>query len=428
MPGRNPEVLVVGAGPVGLFAALALARREVPVRIADTGVWACKHSYALALHPQTLEMFAQYGLREEAVAAAYPVHGIALCDASGVRTKIRMPGEPLAVVRQDFIETLLERKLAELDVQVDWRNDVSRLEPGPDGVTATIDKLEKESRGYIVAHTEWVVAKSTEVEAAYVIGADGYNSRVRRALGYDFPEVGPAAYYAVFEFDTDADLNHEVSIVLGERTTDVLWPLGGGQCRFGFQLPDYHDQQAEAIKDSLLQSGLGYFPTERLKDRLLAGEPGPPVVLDEAALRALLTERVPRFQGNIRGITWRTVVRFERRLASGFGAGRMWLAGDSAHLTGPIGIQSMNVGFFEAADLAASLVAVLGGDREPASLAGYATRWLAVWRQLESLEGGLKAGAGADAWVAAHAGRLMDCLPGHGPELAALAAQAGLHP
>jgi 2-polyprenyl-6-methoxyphenol hydroxylase-like FAD-dependent oxidoreductase len=51
---KTPQVLIAGAGPVGLFTALCLARRGVGVRIVDTGVWGCTHSYALALHAQTL--------------------------------------------------------------------------------------------------------------------------------------------------------------------------------------------------------------------------------------------------------------------------------------------------------------------------------------------------------------------------------------
>ena len=55
------EVLVVGAGPVGLFAALSLAKRGVRVQVVDTGVWPCQHSYALALHPQTLALLEKLG-------------------------------------------------------------------------------------------------------------------------------------------------------------------------------------------------------------------------------------------------------------------------------------------------------------------------------------------------------------------------------
>ena len=194
---KPPEVLIAGAGPVGLFTALELARRGVAVRIVDTGVWACTHSYALALQPQSLPLFEELGLLDRVMHNCYRVNTVALADSSGARMRIALdtddPKSCLAVLRQDVLEGLLERALGEHGVHVDWRREVSRLEPVADGVRAGIDHFEKESRGYIIAHTEWVVAGSAAVEVPYVIGADGYNSRVRRALNYDFPEVGRGA-------------------------------------------------------------------------------------------------------------------------------------------------------------------------------------------------------------------------------------------
>jgi 2-polyprenyl-6-methoxyphenol hydroxylase-like FAD-dependent oxidoreductase len=422
----NPQVLVAGAGPVGQFAALALASRGIPVQIADTGIWPCKHSYALALHPQTIRMLDRYSLKQEVLAAAYPVRTIGLYDKSGRRGGIGLgdPADPtacLAVLRQDFIEEMLEKALAARDVKIHWRHEVAELAPRAESVAVRLNKLERESRGYIIAHNEWVVAKSTEFEVPYVIGADGYNSRVRRALGAPFPEVGPAQYFAVFEFQTKADLGHEMRLVFDDGATSVLWPLPNGYCRWSFELPDYHDADTEGMKDRLYAAGLGYFPTERPKEREAPAASGYPAVLDETSLRNLLADRAPWFLGAIDHITWRTMVRFERRLAESFGAGRCWLAGDAAHTTGPAGIQSMNIGIFEAEELAA---AVAGGA--PAAFGAYNSHWTQAWRQLHGLDAPLRPGPAADPWVAEHAAALASCLPAHGPDLAALAAQLGL--
>jgi len=75
-------------------------------------------------------------------------------------------------------DSLLNDQLVALDkhgVHVEWRHELSGLEPGPDCVRAGIDRYEKESRGYVVAHTEWVVAGSATSEVQYVVGADGYS-------------------------------------------------------------------------------------------------------------------------------------------------------------------------------------------------------------------------------------------------------------
>lgn len=423
---QNPQVLVAGAGPVGQFAALVLSTRGVAVQIADTGIWPCKHSYALALHRQTIRLLGRYGLTQEVLDAAYAVRSIGLYDKSGKRGGISLgdPADPtacVAVLRQDFIEQMLERALAARGVKILWRHEVAELTPHAESVTVHLNKLEKESRGYVVAHDEWVVGKSTELEVPYVIGADGYSSRVRRTIGAQFPEVGRAQYFAVFEFQTKADLGHEMRLVFDDGTTSVLWPLPNGYCRWSFELPDYHDADAEMMKDRLFAGGLGYFPTERPKEREASGEFGYPAVLDESSLHQLLAERAPWFPAEVDHITWRTIVRFERRLTSSFGAGRCWLAGDAAHLTGPAGIQSMNLGMFEADELAGAIV-----SGSPEAFKAYESHWTQAWRQLHGLDAPLHPGPSTDPWMAQHAAALMSCLPAHGAELAAMAAQLDL--
>jgi len=409
----TPEVLVAGAGPVGLFAALALTKRGIPTQIADRGWRAGTHSYALALHPASLSLLHDAGLLESVMEKAYPVRRIALYDVVEKRASIDL--EPfagswscLAVLKQDVLEDLLAEKLSELGVPILWSHEVFGLENHGDHVAARIDKFEKDSVGYAVARTEWVLAKTINTDVNFVIGADGHRSRVRRTLRLDFPEVAPAQHYAVFEFHTDADLQNELRIVLGDQTTDVLWPLPGGYCRWSFELPQYTD------------AGEGHDAGERQKDRLF-NSTGPAFPeLTEWNLMSLIAKRAPWFTGSVGEITWRNVVRFEKRLTSAFGTGRMWLAGDSAHLAGPIGVQSMNVGLSEAAQL----VDIIAGGGS--SFVDYEGRWSAEWRRLLSIGGGLEAGPKADPWIAKHAAGLMSCLPGFGEDLDRLAGQLGL--
>jgi 2-polyprenyl-6-methoxyphenol hydroxylase-like FAD-dependent oxidoreductase len=427
---KAPEVLISGAGPVGLFTALTLARRGVNVRIIDTGVWACAHSYALALHPQVLPLFERLGLKERVLHSSYPVHSLVVAGPDGPHARVRLDGdgdgECLAMLRQEVLEALLERALNEQGVRVEWRRRLAHIQPGSGSVQVSIDRYEKESRGYVIAHDEWVVAGSETLEVPYVIGADGYNSRVRSGLNIDFPEVGPAAYYAVFELTGEAGPPNEAVLALGDITTDVLWPLPGGECRWSFELPGYSDPLSEGPKDALARGGFGHFPTERTKDRTFHSEGAADPHLSDDSFADLIAQRAPWFEAGSRFIQWRNIVRFEKRRASSFGEGRVWLAGDSAHLTGPVGVQSMNAGLAEGYDLAVAFSSILR-DGAPASiLESYGQRGLANWRRLHGEDGHFVPGPQADPWIAAHAAALLSCLPATGEKLTELAGQVGL--
>jgi len=176
----------------------------------------------------------------------------------------------------------------------------------------------------------------------------------------------------------------------------------------------------------LESSGFGHFPTERIKDRVFRSEGAHDELLSDENLQKLISGRAPWFQAKINSIKWRSVVRFERRMASGFGQGRLWLAGDSAHLTGPVGVQSMNAGLAEARNLAFVLASILRDGAPLALLDAYNQRSLDTWKQLHGQQGALKAGPTAQPWVATHAAELLSCLPATGPRLNIMAAQLGL--
>ena len=137
-------------------------------------------------------------------------------------------------------------------------------------------------------------------------------------------------------------------------------------------------------------------------------------------------QRAPWFSAGVKEITWCTEVVFEQRVAKQFGRDRCWLAGDAAHQTGPVGVQSMNVGMAEAATLAGSLRRILR-EKAPLSLLETCDReWQAEWRRLLGLTGGLKPRNETSPWVRERRARILSCLPASHEDLAPLAGQLGL--
>lgn len=414
MFGRHKtDVLVVGAGPVGLCTALALADRGLRVRVID-GEWRpAAHSYSLALHPGSLALLERLGVARGVLERARRVDRVGFFDRDGRHASLPLEGLGefpfVAVLPQDRLERLLEEALGERGVEVEWDHRAAAFEQDGAGVRVRVDRLIKESVGYSVAHVERVVGSSREAEVPFVVGADGHRSLVRRALGVDLPEVGPPQHFALFELASDADLGAELRVVLNEHDTDVLWPLPDGWCRWSFELR--HSEVPEPSREK------GRLAVQVGAERFPALEPG--------RLGELIAQRAPWFDGSIDEIRWRMAVRFERRLASAFGRGRIWLAGDAAHLTYPIGAQSMNVGMREGAELAGLLAAILGGEEPLDRLDLYGGERLVEWRRLLALDGSLRPTAAADPWLASRAARLPPCLPAAGVDLDRLLARLG---
>ena len=411
---KKPQVLVVGAGPVGLFTALALTQRGIRVQVVDKEPCTSTHSYALALHAATLRLLEQEGALTEVLERAYRVRSIAIYDDTRRRAEMRIADLAedhsfLAVLPQNMIEDHLLRILDRRGVKVEWSHEVSQLEPCGDHVDVLIDRLALDTLGYSVQHSEWVVAKSKRHHVPFVVGADGHSSLVRRRMDIEFPTVGATSSFAVFEFKTNLDLGDQMHLVLGERTTNACWPMADGFCRWSFELPN---------------EGAEWF--ERNKDRELiqiATEQDPE--LDEARLRKLLAERAPWWRGSIGGIRWRMAVHFERRLASSFGRDRVWLLGDAGHVTGPVGMHSMNVGFREGAQLAKALAGALQGTAAGQALESYDSSRREEWCGLLGIEEVLRARPETDPWLAANKDRLVGCIPASGADLTRIAGQLG---
>ena len=180
MPSNAMPVLIAGAGPTGLAAALWLARRGVAVRIVDKATAPGRHSRALAVNPRTQDLLEETGVTARMLAEGWAVGGLAVHRPG--HDPVAVPLSPLLdthrsvlVLPQARTETLLAEALEAQGVTVERGVKLEALDPRDDCVAVTL------------AHAGGGVE---HVRASLLYGADGAHSTVRQALGLAFPGEG----------------------------------------------------------------------------------------------------------------------------------------------------------------------------------------------------------------------------------------------
>ena len=393
----DPEVLVVGAGPVGLVAGLFLQQHEVRVEIVDMHERTTQHSYALAIHPRTLRILDEAGLSEELIGAGRKLTKVAYYEGRERRAEIdysalasRHPY--LLIVRQSLLERAAEKALHRKKLKVLWRHRLQALTAANGGtLQAEVATLDQVAMGYPIARSEWVVVRSETLRPDYVIGADGYDSAVRRMSGIEMEGHGAGQIFSVYEIEAAGELPAEGRVILDPDLTSVYWPLEEGRCRWGFQIKDASEHEASM---------------ERLEH--------------------LIAARAPWCTARPTQIYWSTLGLFERRLTRSFGNGGVWLAGDAAHMAPPVGVHSMNSGLVEARELATRISRILHAGGTPSLLQEFASETHEAWQG--TLGGGqaVRALPGADPWVRQVGARILACIPASGDDLEPLLKQIGL--
>lgn len=412
---QSTEVLVVGAGPVGMLSALVLARSGIGVTLVDREQRPATHSYACGLHPRSLGLFDRLGLLPEIQQAARRLDRVAFHSARGREAEIRFAALPVEfpfvlVLPQSALESILAKSLAQWGCQVLWNHRLSTVQARPGEVVAEVDELVGTAMGYIVPHWEWVVRRTLDITASFVIGADGHHSLVRRLVGIEHQQLADPELYVVYEFESASPVADELCVVLDQGARSVLWPLTHGRCRWSFQLTDVQELGDFSDKDRSLGWAESTTHAERTFERL----------------KARLKARAPWFGAGIRKVDWAVDIQFQHRLAREFGRQRCWLAGDAAHQTSPAGIQSMNAGLIEAEDLAGRLVQILRQNAPLEVLQRYDRTHHEAWQQLQGATGAPQPGPDTRPWVKENAGQLVSSIPATGNDLTGLLAQLGL--
>src|SRR5215216_3860194 len=310
----SPITLIVGAGPTGLTLAVELARRGVPFRIIDREPERTRTSRAIGTQARTVEVFRLMGIPETALEPA--ARPRALRFAEGDRTLARiefgngLPGASPRLISMDESDTerVLERRLDQLGGRVEWSTQLLGFRVDGARVTATLQGP----------------GGTSEIEARFLVGADGAHSTVRHEAGIGFAGAAYPERFLLADLDLDWDLPHdEGHIWIGDDGLVAAIPLPGERrYRVIVPLPP-----AYAAKE---------YPSEA-----------------EIAAEAetLLRQRTGVSLRRIGDPVWASAFRIQRRQADRYRRGPVFLAGDAAHVHSPVGGQGMNTGIQDAFNL-----------------------------------------------------------------------------
>jgi 2-polyprenyl-6-methoxyphenol hydroxylase-like FAD-dependent oxidoreductase len=346
------NVLVVGAGPVGLTMAAELARYGVPVRIIDKAGGRTDKSKALVLWSRTLELIDRMGSSASFVEAGMKATASNIIAGGRQIAHIRLdpvetPHAYALMLPQSETERLMEQHLNALGVQVEREVELARFAAESDRVPAVLRHAD--------GHQE-------TVEPAWLIGCDGAHSTVRHGLGMQFEgETLPSSWIL-------ADV-HLAGVRTPPDEMDMYWHSDGV---------------------------LALFPITRDRYRIIAdvgatqagAHPSDPT-LEE--VQALLDRRGP---GGLEASSpiWLAGFVINERKVADYRAGRVFLVGDAAHIHSPAGGQGMNTGMQDAFNLAWKLALVGRGLANPEPLLGsYSIERSEVGRQVLANAGHLTA-------------------------------------
>jgi 2-polyprenyl-6-methoxyphenol hydroxylase-like FAD-dependent oxidoreductase len=326
---HHVDVLVGGAGPAGLTAAGDLARNGHSVAVLERWPAINPSSRAFATMARTLEVLDARGLADGLLALGPHAPGVSLF--AGARldlSRLRSRYPFVLVTPQTHVDQALGRYAATQGADVHRGVEVVGLAQDAGGVTVTARPKDDEDPGH---RTTW--------RAAYVIGADGAHSTVRELLGLAFP--GRAVLSSVVLADVRL-----TSGPAGDGLTKDQLTLGSTRDVFGFLVP-YGREDG----DGAWYRSMTWDRARQVDDRAPAGEQEIIDVLNRAMRRDV----------GVSAISWRSRFHCEERQVTRYRTGRVFLAGDAAHVHSPMGGQGMNTGIQDAANLAWKLSAVLGG-------------------------------------------------------------------
>jgi len=315
MPAENTEhsatgVIVVGAGPTGLLLAGDLAAAGIPVTLVERHELGSELTRAFVVHARTLEQFDQRGIAEAMVARGRQITSLRLFDRAAVdMSGLRSRYPFLLVAPQYETEGVLLGRAQAAGVEFVRPAELTGLAQDAEGVTATL-------------------ADGRTLRAAYLVGADGHRSTVRELIGEPFP--GRSVVKSVLLADVllkDEPPGGAATNSIGDRFTFIA-PFGDGY----YRVISWDRSKPADERDPV--------DIEELKD---------------------IARSVLGTDFGMYGPRWSSRFHSDERQVARYRVGRVFLAGDAAHVHSPAGGQGMNTGLQDSANLSWKLVSALTG-------------------------------------------------------------------
>ncbi len=335
------DVLVVGAGPTGLAAALDLVRLGLTVRLIDTKAGPSRLSKALVLHARTMEVFESMGVSDAMDAACLPfvalnvrplpfLPRIRIDLAGGEWPDTRFPG--WRSLPQDSIEEVLQDALDDLRQRVEWHTRLVDLAVSDEGVEAQLQ----------------TPTGTRRVQARWLLACDGAHGVTRGLVGIARPLTDLGACFLLADVHSDTTLPQDEGRAIAAREGVALvvpMPQPGS-----FRL-------------------ILHVPAD-------TGEPR-----DPAWYEALLRRRTG-VNYRLRDVSWVSLFTLRSGVAERLRSGPVFLLGDAAHLQSPVGGQGLNMGVQDAHNLAWKLAHVHRGWAAPELLDSYEQERLPLARSV----------------------------------------------
>jgi 2-polyprenyl-6-methoxyphenol hydroxylase-like FAD-dependent oxidoreductase len=321
----DTDVLIVGAGPVGLFLANECVRRGLRYRLVEANAAQSSQSKALAIFPRTLEILDMAGLVGPFMEVANRVTSVAVV-AHG-HTLARVPFTPdetpytfIAMVPQNVTERLLAEHLERGGGRIEYETSFVTAVQHDDHVDVTLDH----------------VGQRETVTAAFVVGCDGAHSTVRHLMNLPFEGAAYDALFMLADIDTNDTLPaDELQLCPSEFGPAAIFPMSATRRRVV----------------ATVDQANGDVPSLDL-------------------VRQILRQRAPAAI-EARALRWSSYFHVHHRQIADMRVGRIFIAGDAAHIHSPFGGQGMNTGLQDVWNLAWKLDLALHGHGNNRLLESY---------------------------------------------------------